>query len=82
MTVKEIRLPTQIESFPILITMAEQPVSVPKHPVAPRMTNGPKKPHIGPHIQAYHEAHAQTVGPQSDAWWAKVSAELLCAISS
>jgi acetyl-CoA synthetase len=37
------------------------------------MTNGPKKPHIGPDIDAYHQAHAQTIGSQSDAWWAKVS---------
>ncbi|KAG5635844.1 acetyl-CoA synthetase [Sphagnurus paluster] len=50
---------------------------VPKHPIAPRLANGPKKPHIGPHIDHYHEAHAETVGHESDAWWAKVARETL-----
>lgn len=45
---------------------------VPIHPVAPRMTNAGKTPHIGPHIGAYREAHAKTVGHESDHWWAKV----------
>jgi acetyl-CoA synthetase len=42
------------------------------HPVAPRIVNGLNKPHVGPNIHAYQKAHAETVGPQSDQWWAKV----------
>ena len=42
------------------------------HPVAPRLKNGHKVPHIGPHIHAYRAAHSQTVGHESDKWWAKV----------
>jgi acetyl-CoA synthetase len=53
--------------------MAEGPVSVPIHPVAPRLANGPKKPHVGPNLDAYKAAHAQTLGHESDKWWAKVS---------
>ena len=45
---------------------------VPIHPVAPRLKNGPKVPHIGPHIHAYKKAHEETVGHESDKWWAKV----------
>ena len=48
------------------------PAPVPKHPVAPRLANGPKKPHIGPDIHAHRHAHAQTIGAQSDEWWARV----------
>jgi len=33
---------------------------------------GPKQPHIGPDINAYQSAHKETVGPDSDKWWAKV----------
>ena len=43
------------------------------HPVAPRMKEGPKQPHIGPNIEAYHSAHKETVGHESDKWWAKVN---------
>ncbi|KAF8066861.1 hypothetical protein FPV67DRAFT_1496744 [Lyophyllum atratum] len=53
------------------------PSSVPKHPIAPRLANGLKTPHIGPHIDDYHAAHAETVGHESDAWWAKVARETL-----
>jgi hypothetical protein len=50
--------------------MASEPI--PKHPVAPRLASGHKVPHIGPDISAYKFHHAQTVGHESDAWWAKV----------
>lgn len=52
--------------------MAEQPVTVPIHPVAPRLKSGPKIPHVGPHRDAYHAEHKNTVGHESDNWWAKV----------
>ncbi len=52
--------------------MAEQ--TIPIHPVAPRLKHGSKKPHIGPHIDDYHAAHKETVGHESDNWWAKVRA--------
>ena len=52
---------------------AANPVpSVPTHPIAPRVAAGPKVPHIGPHIHAYRAAHQETVGHESDKWWAKV----------
>ncbi|KAH9028585.1 acetate--CoA ligase [Lactarius pseudohatsudake] len=57
--------------------MSDSPQSVPVHPVAPRLKNGPKKPHIGPSINEYRAAHAQTIGPNSDEWWAKVAREML-----
>ena len=44
----------------------------PIYPVAPRLKNGPKKPHVGPTIAEYKALHAQTIGPGSDEWWAKV----------
>ena len=47
--------------------------SVEAHPIAPRMRNGPKKPHVGPTRDDYHQHHAMTVGHHSDKWWAKVS---------
>ncbi|KAL1691266.1 acetate--CoA ligase [Schizophyllum commune] len=51
---------------------------VPIHPVAPRLSSkGTKKPHIGPHIHAYRAAHAETVGKESDKWWAKMAHEML-----
>ncbi|KAF5373428.1 hypothetical protein D9615_009446 [Tricholomella constricta] len=52
-------------------------MAVPKYPIAPRLANGPKTPHIGPHLQAYQDAHALTVGDASDEWWAKVARETL-----
>lgn len=48
-----------------------------KHPVAPRLAKGPKTPHIGPHFDAYKHIHSQTVGHESDKWWAKVAREML-----
>ena len=50
--------------------MAEQPERIPIHPIAPRLQNGTKKPHIGPH--AYREVHKESLGQESDKWWAKV----------
>jgi hypothetical protein len=46
--------------------------SAPIHPVAPRLKEGHKKTHVGPNIDAYKAVHAQTIGPESDKWWAKV----------
>jgi len=57
--------------------MAEEPVVVKKFPVAHRVKNGPKVPHVGPHIDDYHTAHKETVGHESDKWWAKVCDPLL-----
>lgn len=51
----------------------EAPAPLAIHPVAPRLKNGLKIPHIGPHIHAYRKAHEETVGHESDKWWAKVS---------
>lgn len=47
--------------------------SVPKLPVPSRLTQGSEVPHIGPNFEAYQKAHAETVGPAADKWWAKVS---------
>jgi hypothetical protein len=55
------------------------PEPAPIHPVAPRLKNGSKIPHIGPHINAYRLAHAETVGHESDKWWAKVRRHTLAA---
>lgn len=52
--------------------MTESTKSVPTHPVAPRLKNGPRTPHIGPDIDAYRAAHALTTAEDSDEWWAKV----------
>jgi len=52
--------------------MAEQEQTIPIHPIAPRLKSGPKTPHIGPHIDDYRRAHKETVGHESDSWWAKV----------
>lgn len=46
--------------------------SVAKHPVPSRLIDGPEVPYIGPHYEAYQKAHAETVGPAADKWWAKV----------
>ena len=42
-------------------------------PVAPRLarSSGPT-PYVGPGISDYRAAHRQTVGEDSDEWWAKV----------
>ncbi|KAI0071884.1 acetate--CoA ligase [Panus rudis PR-1116 ss-1] len=53
------------------------PEAVPTHPIAHRVKNGPKTPHIGPHIHAYRSLHAETIGHESDKWWAKVARETL-----
>lgn len=47
--------------------------SVPIHPVAPRLKDGPKKPHVGPTIDDYKALHAQSIGPGSDEYWTKAS---------
>lgn len=57
--------------------MAEAPEVIPIHPVASRILKGRKKPHVGPHYHAYKQAHEETVGHESDAWWAKVSAIII-----
>ncbi|KAF7979822.1 hypothetical protein HWV62_40898 [Athelia sp. TMB] len=61
--------------------MAEEtPVAVPIHPVAPRLKEGHKaykKPHVGPHHDAYKLAHSETIGHESDKWWAKIARETL-----
>jgi hypothetical protein len=46
---------------------------VPIHPVAPRLKDGPKKPHVGPTIDDYKALHAQSIGPGSDEYWTKAS---------
>ena len=46
--------------------------TVPIHPVAPRLKNGPKKPHVGPTLDNYKALHAQSIGPGSDEYWSKV----------
>jgi hypothetical protein len=43
---------------------------VPIHPVAPRLKDGPKKPHVGT-IDDYRALHAQSIGPGSDEYWSK-----------
>ncbi|PPQ79015.1 hypothetical protein CVT25_002324 [Psilocybe cyanescens] len=55
--------------------MAEQ--TIPIHPVAPRLKSGPKTPHVGPHRDDYHKAHKETVGHESDNWWAKQAHAML-----
>lgn len=57
--------------------MPEDAKGIPVHPVAPRLQQGPKTPHIGPDIHAYRTAHAETLDPRSDQWWAKVARETL-----
>jgi acetyl-CoA synthetase len=51
--------------------------AIPIHPVAPRMKNGAKTPHVGPDIGAYRKAHAVTIGEGSDEWWAKIARQTL-----
>lgn len=45
----------------------------PTFPVAHRVKNGHKKPHVGPTREDYHKHHEQTVGAHSDKYWEKVS---------
>lgn len=42
------------------------------HPVPSRLRDGPEVPFIGPNMEAYKKAHAESVGPHADKWWAKV----------
>ena len=56
----------------LIANMPQDASGIPVHPVAPRLAKGPKTPHIGPDIKAYHAAHAETIGHESDHWWAKV----------
>ena len=46
--------------------------SVQPHPIAPRVKDHHKKPHVGPDINAYRDHHAKTVGEGSDEWWGQV----------
>ncbi|KAH8833725.1 hypothetical protein DL96DRAFT_1703377 [Flagelloscypha sp. PMI_526] len=57
--------------------MAEEPVPIPRFPVAPRVASGDKKPHVGPDLKAYQNAHAESVGEGSDKFWADMATELL-----
>jgi len=46
---------------------------VPIFPVAPRLTHPDRPtPYVGPAIPDYRAVHRQTVGNDSDEWWAKV----------
>ncbi|KAI0827271.1 acetate--CoA ligase [Trametes gibbosa] len=58
-------------------SVADTHHNVPTHPIAPRLKNGHKAPHIGPHFHAYKAIHSQTVGHESDAWWAKMAKQTL-----
>ncbi|KAH9947778.1 acetate--CoA ligase [Amylocystis lapponica] len=55
----------------------DTPQSVPTHPIAPRLKNGKKTPHVGPHIHAYKAHYSQTLGHESNQWWAKMARETL-----
>ncbi|KAF9793523.1 acetate--CoA ligase [Thelephora terrestris] len=45
--------------------------SIPTHPIAPRVKEHQKKPHVGPDILGYRDHHGKTVGEGSDEWWAQ-----------
>jgi acetyl-CoA synthetase len=45
---------------------------VKKYPVGKRVKAHHKDPHVGPTIDDYYRSHKETVGHESDAWWAKV----------
>ncbi|KAF8190292.1 acetate--CoA ligase [Mycena galopus ATCC 62051] len=55
------------------------PEPIVTHPVAPRLASETRThtPHVGPDLAAYRTAHAQTVGEDSDKWWATQANELL-----
>ncbi|KAJ7663613.1 hypothetical protein B0H17DRAFT_1162843 [Mycena rosella] len=53
------------------------PEAIVTHPVAKRMGSGTRTPHVGPDLAAYRAAHAETVGENSDGWWAEKARELL-----
>ncbi|KAF8635001.1 hypothetical protein AX15_000614 [Amanita polypyramis BW_CC] len=57
--------------------MSDDPNNVPVHPVAPRLKSGPKTPHVAPDRNAYHSVHSETVGHESDQWWAKIARQTL-----
>lgn len=77
-TATSINTPTgDLDAHPSLFPFSVMSESIPIHPVAPRLANGLKIPHIGPHIEAYRAAHKETVGHESDQWWAKVCVALL-----
>lgn len=46
---------------------------VPTHPIAPRLKDGPNKPHVGPTIGDYKTLHTQSIGTGSDEYWTKAS---------
>lgn len=46
---------------------------VPTHAIAPRVISHSQKPHIGPDMQAYRIAHADSVLDNSTTFWATVS---------
>lgn len=47
-------------------------LSVPTHPIAPRIKDHQKKPHVGPDFEAYRTLYEKTIGEGSDEWWAQV----------
>ncbi|KAF9045038.1 hypothetical protein BJ165DRAFT_1474885 [Panaeolus papilionaceus] len=51
--------------------------TIPIHPVAPRLKSGHKVPHVGPTIEHYRAAHKETVGHESDNWWARQAHAML-----
>lgn len=68
-----IMLQTELNWVPSLAFSPSQPaMSEDKHPIAPRVKDGHKKPHVGPTRDDYHRHHAMTIGHESDAFWAKV----------
>lgn len=55
-----------------------QHTNIPTHPIASRVQNHQKKPHVGPDIQTYRDHHEKTVGEGSDEWWAQVRLFAIC----
>jgi len=51
------------------------PPQVSLHPVASRVRE--RKSHVGPDIHSYQAAHAQSVGHESDNWWAAMARGML-----
>lgn len=51
--------------------------AVQTRPIAPRLSSSGKVPHIGPDLEAYHNAHRQTVGSGSDDWWSQMANDIL-----
>ncbi|KAJ7180246.1 acetate--CoA ligase [Mycena crocata] len=51
---------------------------IPTYPVGSRLAQSQTHPpHVGPDLDAYRAAHAETVGDKSDEWWATKARELL-----